>query len=99
MNSDKALESSVLPTPVGPKNIKEPRGLSWSAKPARLRRKAEAITLIAFSWPITLLLKTSSIFINFAASDSIILLTGIPVQRETTEATSSSSTASFKNLS
>ena len=39
----KAFESSVLPTPVGPKNKKEPLGRLGSDKPARARRTALAI--------------------------------------------------------
>ena len=35
-----ALASSVLPTPVGPRNRKEPMGRFSSLMPARLRRMA-----------------------------------------------------------
>ena len=40
MNSAKALASSVLPTPVGPRNMKEPIGFFTSLRPARERRIA-----------------------------------------------------------
>ena len=49
----RALQSSVLPTPVGPKNRKEPVGLEGSLKPARLRRIALETATIASSWPTT----------------------------------------------
>ena len=42
MNSASALHSSVLPTPVGPRNRNEPIGRFGSCKPARARRTAVA---------------------------------------------------------
>src|SRR3954453_13773974 len=39
-NSASALDSSVLPTPVGPRNRNEPIGRLGSPRPARLRRTA-----------------------------------------------------------
>ena len=44
-----ALAVSVLPTPVGPKKIKEPIGLLGSARPARERRIASLTAPIASS--------------------------------------------------
>src|SRR5690625_4887443 len=41
-NSASALASSVLPTPVGPRNRKEPVGRSGSEIPARARRTARS---------------------------------------------------------
>ena len=41
-NSASALASSVLPTPVGPRNRKLPMGRSGSCRPARARRTASA---------------------------------------------------------
>ncbi len=43
------LHSSVLPTPVGPRNRKEPLGRLGSAKPARERRTALATAVTASS--------------------------------------------------
>ena len=40
MNSASARASSVLPTPVGPRNMNEPIGRSGSCSPARARRSA-----------------------------------------------------------
>ena len=51
--SAKVLASSVLPTPVGPRNRKEPMGLLGSAMPARLRRMASDTRRTASSWPTT----------------------------------------------
>src|SRR5437588_95868 len=39
-NSASALVSSVLPTPVGPRNMNEPIGRCGSCSPARARRTA-----------------------------------------------------------
>ena len=52
MNSASARASSVLPTPVGPRNRNEPIGRSGSCSPARERRSAVATASIASSWPI-----------------------------------------------
>ena len=52
-NSANALHSSVLPTPVGPKNKKEPFGRLGSDKPARERRTALATAVSALSCPTT----------------------------------------------
>ena len=93
--SAKALLSSVLPTPVGPKNKNEPIGLLGSFIPALALLIAVAIDLIASSCPTTLLCKILSIFNNFSASSSSILFTGIPVHIETISAITSSFTVSF----
>src|SRR5436189_165229 len=42
-NEASALVSSVLPTPVGPRNRNEPMGRCGSCKPARARRTAREI--------------------------------------------------------
>ena len=53
-NSASVLASSVLPTPVGPRNRNEPIGRLGSDRPARLRRMALATTdSTASSWPTT----------------------------------------------
>ena len=51
--SARVLASSVLPTPVGPRNRKEPMGRSGSAMPARERRMASDTRRTASSWPTT----------------------------------------------
>src|SRR6266849_4259718 len=82
--------SSVLPTPVGPEKMKEPIGRLGSLRPARLRRIAREITWIASSWPTTLWCISSSIRNRRAVSASWRRVTGIPVQRDTMNATPSS---------
>src|SRR5206468_372139 len=42
--------TSVFPTPVGPRNMKEPTGRFGFLRPARVRRMARATALIALSW-------------------------------------------------
>ena len=48
-----ALQSSVLPTPVGPRKRKEPMGRPGSFSPARPRRMARATARTAASCPTT----------------------------------------------
>ena len=87
--------SSVLPTPVGPRNRNEPIGRCGSDRPARLRRMALATAVTASSWPITRSCNTSSRRTSFCISPSISRDTGTPVHLLTTSAMSSSSTSSF----
>ena len=93
-NAASALVSSVLPTPVGPRNMNEPIGRFGSCSPARARRTAVATAVTASSWPTTRWAISSSIFRSLSRSPSSILSTGTPVQRETTCATWSGVTAS-----
>src|ERR1700758_963574 len=93
-NSASALVSSVLPTPVGPRNRKEAIGRFGSCNPARARRTACATAAIASSWPTTRALSASSICNSLPRSPSSIFSTGTPVQRDTTAAICSSVTAS-----
>jgi len=51
--SARAFESSVFPTPVGPRKRNEPIGLSGSLRPTLPLLIALAIELTASSWPIT----------------------------------------------
>ena len=60
--SASAFESSVFPTPVGPKKRNEPIGLSGSLSPTLPLRIALATAATASSCPITLLCKVSSSF-------------------------------------
>ena len=52
-NSARALVSSVLPTPVGPRNRKLPMGRAGSCSPARALRTASDTAASASSWPTT----------------------------------------------
>src|SRR5687768_7467827 len=52
--------SSVLPTPVGPKNRKEPIGRLGSESPALALRIASATAITPSSWPTTLSCSCSS---------------------------------------
>src|SRR5207253_204362 len=82
--SASAFVSSVLPTPVGPKNMNEPIGRFGSCRPARERRTAVATARTASAWPTTRLPSWPSIFRSLSFSPSSILSTGTPVQRDTT---------------
>src|ERR1700712_885561 len=66
--SASALVSSVLPTPVGPKNMNDPIGRLGSCKPARDRRTAVATACTASAWPTTRLPSMSSMRSRFAFS-------------------------------
>ncbi len=94
-NSARALQSSVFPTPVGPRKRKLPMGRLGSPRPARLRRTASETARTASSWPMTRLERRSSIFRSFSRSPSSMRLTGTPVQRLTTSAISSEVTWSL----
>ena len=93
--SASALESSVLPTPVGPKNRKEPIGRFGSFIPTRPRRTALATAFTASSWPTTLSCSISSKCFNRSVSASCNFCTGIFVQSAITSATSFSVTTSL----
>ena len=92
MNSANALHSSVLPTPVGPKNMNEPLGRFGSDSPARERRMASATAFTASCWPTTRLPSTSSMRSNLSRSPSSMRDTGIPVHFDTISAISASVT-------
>ena len=80
-NSASARASSVLPTPVGPRNRKEPIGRLGSWRPARERRtRVRRRRSTASSWPMTRSRRRSSMWISFSTSPSSSLDTGIPVQ-------------------
>ena len=52
-NPASALQSSVFPTPVGPKNRNEPVGREGSLNPARLRRMAlDTATMASSPQPV-----------------------------------------------
>ena len=85
---ENSLASSVLPTPVVPKNKKLPIGRLGSLIPILLRLIAFATAFMASSCPFTLLDKISSNLSNFSASPSFNLVTGILVHLLTTSAIS-----------
>mmetsp|Transcript_109437 Transcript_109437/g.223649 ORF Transcript_109437/g.223649 Transcript_109437/m.223649 type:complete len:221 (+) Transcript_109437:1427-2089(+) len=94
MNSLSALQSSVFPTPVGPKKIREAMGLVGSLSPARERCTASVTTSTASLCPITRSLNLSPIDKMRARSLSRSFVGGIPVQTATTSAMSSAITSS-----
>ena len=71
MNSASARASSVLPTPVGPRNRKVPIGRSGSCSPARERRSALETAPTASSWPMTRSCRRSSMWTSFSTSPSM----------------------------
>ena len=87
-NSASALDSSVLPTPDGPRKMKLPAGRLGSFRPARLRRMAFDSAVTASSWPMTRSCSTPSMRSSFSVSASVRLDTGTPVVMETTSAMS-----------
>ncbi len=94
-NSASALASSVLPTPVGPRNRNEPVGRFSSAMPERARRTASDTARTASACPTTRLPSSSSMRSSFAVSPSSMRPAGMPVHAETTSATSSGPTSSL----
>ena len=97
-NDARALLNSVLPTPVGPKNKNEPRGLFGSWIPAFDLLTALLTELIASFWPITFVEITFSMDNIFCLSPSSNLSIWIPVHLETTAAISFSPTSLFNVL-
>mmetsp|Transcript_10507 Transcript_10507/g.33270 ORF Transcript_10507/g.33270 Transcript_10507/m.33270 type:complete len:232 (+) Transcript_10507:920-1615(+) len=95
----RALHSSVFPVPDGPQRRKEPVGWPGRPSPARDRRTASATASTAASWPTTRARSDSARPSTLSRADSVSLLTGTPVQRETTDAISSGDTTSDTNLS
>mmetsp|Transcript_3085 Transcript_3085/g.8868 ORF Transcript_3085/g.8868 Transcript_3085/m.8868 type:complete len:554 (-) Transcript_3085:1034-2695(-) len=87
-----AFASSVLPTPVGPRNMSDAVGLSGSLSPARERWIASATASTASSCPATRCRSWSASVRIFCASVASIFLSGTPVHCDTTAATSSSPT-------
>lgn len=85
-NSASALESSVLPTPDGPRKMNEPAGRFGSFKPERERRMALESAVTASSWPMMRSCRTPSMRSSFSVSASVRLLTGTPVDMDTTSA-------------
>ena len=93
--SASALESSVFPTPVGPRNRKDPVGRFGSFNPTLPRFTAFATAVTASSWPTTRLWSVCSSLARRFDSPSARRCTGIFVQVDTVFAISSSVTCSF----
>ena len=98
-SSASALASSVLPTPVGPRNMNEPSGLEGSWSPALERSTASATASTASSCPMTRSCKVSAKCKSFCLSPWTSLATGMPVMRLTTSAISFSVTDSSTSQS
>src|SRR5207237_204478 len=77
-NSASARANSVLPTPVGPRKMKDPIGRRGSFNPARPRRTAWDTATMASCWPITRLWRSSSMRSRRAVSSSTRRLTATP---------------------
>ena len=93
--SASALASSVLPTPVGPRNRNEPVGRSGSAMPARERRTASDDGARPRPAGRSAARRcTSSMRSSLAVSPSSSRPVGMPVQASTTSAISSGPTSS-----
>ena len=96
MNSASARASSVLPTPVGPRNRNVPIGRSGSLRPARERRSALATASTASSWPTTRWCRRSSMWTSFSTSPSMRRRDRDAGPAATTSAMSSASTSSWR---
>mmetsp|Transcript_7362 Transcript_7362/g.17761 ORF Transcript_7362/g.17761 Transcript_7362/m.17761 type:complete len:654 (+) Transcript_7362:732-2693(+) len=92
------LASCVLPTPVGPRNMKEAMGLSGSDRPTLLLCTASAIALTASCCPTTSWESSSSSSRSFSRSDDCSLDTGIFVHDDTVAAMSPSVTSSCSSF-
>ena len=99
ISSASFLARQVLPTPVGPKNMKAPIGWLGSRSPTRLRWMAFTIFSMASSWAITSFFKVAAIFFSRSPSCSAILCTGTPDIRLTTSATLASVTGMRSSFS
>src|SRR6266849_6609094 len=89
INWARVRATSVLPTPVGPRNKNEPIGRFGLFRPARERRTARARAIIALSCEMMRLCSSSSMRSSFCDSSSLIETIGTPVQRDTTSSMSS----------
>ncbi len=88
-NSASVFAKSVLPTPVGPRNRKEPMGRVSEEMPTRARTIARASVAMASRCPRTVAQRSRSILVKRHSSSPSSECTGISVMRETACATSS----------
>ena len=93
--SARAFTVSVLPTPVGPKNINEPVGCFAEATPVLDLLITFANAFTARSWPMIELLICSAIALIIFISSVPKRVTGIPVCIDTVSAISSIVTVLF----
>mmetsp|Transcript_4609 Transcript_4609/g.14938 ORF Transcript_4609/g.14938 Transcript_4609/m.14938 type:complete len:253 (+) Transcript_4609:718-1476(+) len=98
-NSAIDLASAVLPTPVGPRNKKEPNGLDPACRPARDTRTAFDTASTASRCPTTDCSSTSSIRRSRSRSPVPSFDSGMPVDRDTTSLIASSVTVSLTSAS
>ena len=91
----RALQSSVLPTPVGPKKMNEPMGFFGSLSPTLPRRIALETASTASSWPTMRRWSSSSIWRSLSLSSVESWVTGTPVQEDTISAMSAGVTSSW----
>ena len=92
MNFASSFASSVLPTPVGPRNMNVPIGLFGLCRPTRLRCIALVSFSMALSCAITLLVSSARIPLRRVHSSCCMRCIGTPEIIDTTPAMSSSST-------
>ena len=90
--SARARHSSVLPTPVGPRNRKLPIGRLGSDSPTLPRRIARDTAVTASFWPMTRRWSILSILRRRFVSSALRFATGMPVHSDTTAAISSAVT-------
>src|SRR6266545_1986976 len=81
-NSARRRATSVLPTPEGPRKMKEPIGRLGLLTPRRDRRMAFETLMMAASWPTIRRRSASSMCRSFSASSMASEATGIPVQED-----------------
>ena len=91
-SSASCLASSVLPTPVGPVNRKQPDGRSGSASPARDRLMACATRCTASCWPKTTRSSDSSSMRSRSRSEDDACRAGMRAIRATIGSMSATST-------
>ncbi len=87
-NAARERATSVLPTPVGPRNRKLPTGRFGFLSPARVRRMARDRALMALSCDTIRLCSSSSMRSSFCDSSSLTAVMGMPVHFETTSSMS-----------
>ena len=93
ISSASTRHSSVLPTPVGPVNIRQATGRFSSRTPQYPRRTASATARTALCCPLTPSSRRDSRLSSRSRSPAVSLPTGIPVRAETAQATSKPVTA------
>mmetsp|Transcript_21304 Transcript_21304/g.72541 ORF Transcript_21304/g.72541 Transcript_21304/m.72541 type:complete len:483 (+) Transcript_21304:618-2066(+) len=97
-NCASVLASSVLPVPVGPRNMKLAMGLCGSERPARLRWMASAMPSTASSCPMTRSCRWSASMSSFSRSPCSSRATGMPVHLLITSEMSDSVTSSLSTV-